>query len=310
MGKTFYFDFEPVMMEWIQSHMGEIGKYLSIFFTYFGEIATLVVILIFIYWCYDKEFGKKIGTNIVVGITINPMIKNIFFRRRPYFDHKNIECLKRVDGSSDAMDINAQGYSFPSGHSTNSVIVYGTIAVEKKKRYLKIIAVVLPLLVGLSRVALGVHYPTDVLCGYLLGILSMLFTALMEKLIKSDALRFTVISLLMFPGFIYCDVNDYFTAYGVMIGFFAAVLFEKKYVRFENTRDPLLCFLRVAIGLGLYGVMSFLFKLPFGDEINHGTDLTAHIVRTARYAVMVFLLCGVYPKIFPLFDKVKTGKNG
>jgi membrane-associated phospholipid phosphatase len=48
------------------------------------------------------------------------MAKNIALRRRPYFDHESIHILRVVEPEADIYDIAAQGYSFPSGHSTNA----------------------------------------------------------------------------------------------------------------------------------------------------------------------------------------------
>ena len=96
MGTTFYFGWEVALMEGLQAGINSIGVVLASALTMLGEEATLVAILGFLYWCYDKKFGKFIGTNIVVGITLNPMLKNMVYRRRPYMDHEGIQCLKQV----------------------------------------------------------------------------------------------------------------------------------------------------------------------------------------------------------------------
>ena len=85
--------------------------------------------------------------------------------------------------------VSASGYSFPSGHAVNSTATYGLLAVIAWRSRLPLairrVAVVggvmLPLLVGLSRIALGVHYPTDVLGGWLAGVT---FIALAATLIR------------------------------------------------------------------------------------------------------------------------------
>ncbi len=72
----------------------------------------------------------------------------------------------------------ANGYSFPSGHTLNSTASYGLLAViswrsrlaMSARRVAVVVCVALPLLVGLSRIALGVHYPSDVLGGWLAGL--------------------------------------------------------------------------------------------------------------------------------------------
>jgi membrane-associated phospholipid phosphatase len=73
--------------------------------------------------------------------------------------------------------IGAPGYSFPSGHTLNSTVTYGLVALVAWRSRLPIAVrrilvaglVVLIVLVGLSRIALGVHYPSDVLAGWLAG---------------------------------------------------------------------------------------------------------------------------------------------
>jgi undecaprenyl-diphosphatase len=89
--------------------------------------------------------------------------------------------IKRLVGRSrppiETMLVHAHGFSFPSGHATESTAVYGMLAVlvarELRSRAQRILlwatTVVLLLLIGLSRIYLGVHWLTDVLFGYVVG---------------------------------------------------------------------------------------------------------------------------------------------
>lgn len=294
-GRTFYFGFEPALMEWLQSHLGSFGALLASGFTFLGEELLLVGLMVYIYWCYDKEFGKQIGTNVVAGLVWNPLLKNIALRRRPYFDHPNIKCLKPVHADADLYDISEQGYSFPSGHSTNSATIYGSLAKFKRNKFFMIIAFVVPLLVGFSRVELGVHYPTDVLVGWLLGIFVIFVVSFMQSKIKSKLVLYGIILAVSIPGCFYCKTTDYFTTLGIMAGFFAGVLFEEKYVHFENTRKVSKTILRIVIGVGLYFILGALFKLAFGF-------MPDALARVLRYTLVTFLLVGVYPLAF---DKEK-----
>ena len=150
-GNTFFFDWEVAFQVWLQSLINsEFGIKIASFFTMFGEELVLIAVLGILYWWMDKDFGKFVGMNILVGLVATPMLKNVFFRRRPYFDHEAIKILKPVDASADIYDISAQGYSFPSGHSTNAAILYGSLPMyKKKKKILRVIAVIVPILVGL-----------------------------------------------------------------------------------------------------------------------------------------------------------------
>jgi undecaprenyl-diphosphatase len=77
----------------------------------------------------------------------------------------------------------ASGYSFPSGHTLNSTVTYGLVALYAWRSHLALAArrvavailAAIPFLVGLSRIALGVHYPSDVLGGWLAG-MAVVFT--------------------------------------------------------------------------------------------------------------------------------------
>ena len=296
-GNVFSFPWEASLMEWLQTHLSGAVPVIS-FFSAFGEELIMILLLGFFYWWYDKKAGKSIGLSVLMGIVWNPMIKNIFLRRRPYFDHAGIRILRVVEPKADPMDIAAQGFSFPSGHSTDAVAMYGSLGRYFKKKWLIAAALALPLLVGFSRVVVGAHYPTDVFAGWALGLLVMLLVPWLQKKLQKDGLLYLVLLLTALPGFFYCKSEDYFTAMGLMIGFMAGSLFEDRKVRFLNTRSVPCGLLRVAGGLALYFAVNFLLKAPFPNDFLNSGSMAVLLIRTARYAVIAFLEFGVYPMAF------------
>jgi len=303
-GNTFFFQWEVSLIIWLQAHMGSFGTKLASFLSEFGEELVCVAVIGFLYWCFDKRFGRFVGLNVLVGVVLNPMVKNIFLRRRPYFDTPEIQCLKPIKKDADIYNIAAQEFSFPSGHSTNSVAVYGSVALyEKKNKLLTVIGVVLPLLVGVSRFCLGVHYPTDVIFGWLLGLVIIGVVPWLQAKLKNDKLLYGILLLIGLPGFFYCKSHDFFSGYGMLLGFVLAVEFEQKYVNFTNTRSALRSVLRVVGGIAVFFGLSALTKLPFSADFLNSGEMSALLFRMIRYTLVVFVTIGVYPLVFKYTNK-------
>ena len=132
-GNTFFFPWEVSLMEWLQSHLSPGAISVISQFSMLGEELFLVLLLGFLYWSYDKKLARKLGFNLLMVQIWYPMIKNVALHRRPYFDHEGIRVLRLPDSSADAMDIVAQGYSFPSGHSASAMSAFAGLAANLKK---------------------------------------------------------------------------------------------------------------------------------------------------------------------------------
>ena len=312
-GNILYFDWEMQLMEWLQAHIGSEGIvfWLLSNLSAFGEQLLLVVIMGFLYWGLNKEFGKYVGVNVLMVNVWNPLIKNIVLRLRPYFvPGYNVKLLRLIDEGADPMDVAAQGFSFPSGHSSSAVTVYSSLAAhEKKRKLLWIIAFVLPLLVGFSRVFVGAHFPTDVLCGWILGAVTVILVPWLRKTIKNRWVFYAVLLLTALPGFFYCTSNDYYTSFGMLLGFIIAEPFEEKYVNFKNTSNIFRCILRTLGGGLIYFGLNEILKMPFPKELLDAGNLAAHLIRSLRYAAVIFVVIGVYPMIFKWTDRLWNRKG-
>ena len=304
-GNIFYFPWEPELIIWMQSTMGKIGEIAARVMSFIGGETFSLLILIAILFCYRKEAGKRCACSVLMAGIWFPMVKNVVLRVRPYMAHKDqIKVLQVVETDADPMDIVQQGYSFPSGHGATAVSLFGSAAMELKKRWAWWLAVILPLLIGLSRLAVGVHYPTDVLAGWAIGLLAIGFNVLLQKKVRKEWMRYAIMLALALPGLFWCKSRDYFSALGLLIGAAFAFPIEEKYVGFKDTRNPWAMILRVAGAFALYYALNTLLKLPFSKEFLDNGTLAAGLVRTARYAVVLFVALAVYPRIFPVFEKI------
>jgi undecaprenyl-diphosphatase len=123
-----------------------------------------------------RTLGLVVGST-VGGALLNALLKGLFARPRPTVVPHLTQVLTE---------------SFPSGHAMLSAIVYLTLGAllaqlterRRLKAYLVAVALLLTLLIGVTRVYLGVHYPTDVLGGWMAGLAWALLTAVVARAAK------------------------------------------------------------------------------------------------------------------------------
>ncbi len=168
--------FDHSIITWIYSFRSEGLTELMKFFTFLGgEIFLVSGILLLLALLYQKHkvSSFNFAVLLVFGTVINLFLKLVFQRARPDYLPLMFEST----------------YSFPSGHAMNSFIFYSCIAYfiirntkNKTVRVSTILVVgILVFVIGISRIYLGVHYPSDVLAGYIAGIMWFALIVLIEK---------------------------------------------------------------------------------------------------------------------------------
>lgn len=155
------------------------------FFTLLGEPALYLILFTFLFWCINERLAFRVGITLLISTGINLAIKETLAVQRPFYRKPGINLIEQ------------SGYSTPSGHAQASAAFWPTLLHKRNSRPWRLIfAIALPVLIGLSRVYLGVHYPTDVLFGWILGaIISAaavyLVPVLRKSLSRLVASRFT-----------------------------------------------------------------------------------------------------------------------
>lgn len=190
--------------------------------------------------------------------------------------------------------------SFPSGHSQNAAVSYSSIAFTYKKRYLWIAAIFLIFLVALSRIMLGVHYPTDVIVGVILGLLIAYFgMKLYDKFainFRNKMLLYIIVAIIFLPFlFIYIskmkasyfEYKDLYTIYAFYIGYVAAVFIEGMFVDFDESVSLKLRVVRAVIAIIIVLGLLLGLKAVFPkDKV---------LFDMLRYFLLSFITIGVYP---------------
>lgn len=174
-------------IEIVKSVQSIANNFFDVFFrvvTYAGSFfAFLFVVLLFLLFC-DKRYTIFMAISFVVFWGMSEIAKLIIARPRPFAVSTDI--IQKVSASN---------FSMPSGHSFAVTFLIGMIVYylfkNAKSKSVKIISVtvlpILGLLVGLSRIYLGVHFLTDVLAGFTYGIVCAILSIILYKKIISKS---------------------------------------------------------------------------------------------------------------------------
>jgi len=275
----------------LQSIANDFLDFLFNAFSFLGEQFILIAILAFIYFVLDKEKGEFIAIILFSTTLLNNALKGIFLAKRPFEIDSDI-INKRPSSST--------GSSFPSGHSQIGATFYSSIYLYyPKKVNLYLISIVI-LLIGLSRIYLGVHFPTDVIVGIALGVIVAIFINYIYTKFKDYKFQIHLLILFIFTPllFFYEDFNlfikigkDFYKGYALLLGFILALYIEKKFVDFSNDVKIRTRLLRFIGGLLTAIIVYVSLKFAF---IKIDTIITSFI----RYFLLTFITIGLYPLLF------------
>lgn len=190
---TAFSGFDYAIMEFGHNLHNQAGGFFDgfmRFITVFGDGGIILILLAIGLIAFKKT--RKIGITMLGAIVIGALITNItvkplVVRPRPFYDESSIfYTWWKAAGA-----VPESGYSFPSGHATASMAAMMAFFLAGNKKY-SWTGFILALLIGFSRIYLCVHYPSDVLFGFIVGIiagsLSFLIVWLAYKYLKDTKL--------------------------------------------------------------------------------------------------------------------------
>jgi membrane-associated phospholipid phosphatase len=128
------------------------------FFSFLGTEDFFMVVLPIIYWCIDSHLGLLVGVLLMVSTDVNQTLKMALHSTRPYWYSSEVRGLA-----------SETSFGVPSNHAQSAVVIWGVLAAHLRKWWSWLIAILLMVFIGLSRLFLGVHFPHDVLLGWLIG---------------------------------------------------------------------------------------------------------------------------------------------
>lgn len=281
---------------WVQSYSTGWLDSVFTFFTYLGYEQFYLVLLPFIYWCLDRRTGAGLAFISLLTAWINTFIKYLFDLPRP-------------DDPRIRVPLPEESPSFPSGHAQSAVVNWGYLVYRLRNWRFWIVAVIAVVGIGLSRIVLGVHFPQDVVGGWLIGLAILLLYIWAEPKVSSWVEGQPVtIQLVLAIGvpllLIFAHPADpeggypaelAVTPMSTLAGLGIGVIMERKWVGFEVWGLWWKRGLRYLLGLVIVLPFYVGLKLLVPEGMAHGPDV---LLRFGRYALLGWAAAFLCPWIF------------
>ncbi|MDB0438385.1 phosphatase PAP2 family protein [Clostridioides difficile] len=305
-------DIQLSILLFFQNLRNPFLNFIFLVFTVSTEAPLLILITAVIYWCINKKCGQKMLFAIVGNFVVNLGIKEFVKAPRP-IGIKGLESL-RVS--------TAGGYSFPSAHTQTATTFWVSIMTIFKRNYIHLLGAVMVLGVGLSRLYLAVHWPIDVIAGWILGIFfTVVFVKIFDYIDDNKKYIFLVVLLIPFILIaIFLKSPEYFGKFGILVGFIFGYIVEDKFVRFttednnkkinfsnKNKKHKNIIFSRICrflIGIVTIGILYVGIKVLISILITtlniSDSSMSIIFMNFIKYTLVVFYGVAGAPALFKI----------
>lgn len=212
---------------WLQQFSPQLDS-LFASFTFLGDEEFYLLVLPLIYWSVDRAVGVRLMVVFLLSGLVNQVAKHVAAQPRPFGYDPQVEAI-----------VDADGYGLPSGHTQSSVVVWGYLATTMRRRWSWVVAGLLMVFIPLSRIYLGVHFPTDVVGGYLLGVVVLLlwlrYAHRLEEWFYQLPTPRQLMVILAIPALAMgvWPTEDMVTGGATMVGIGAGLVFERRLLGFD-----------------------------------------------------------------------------
>ncbi len=275
----------------IQVVRNPVFDYFFIIITQLGSFEFFMIMLPLLFWCVDVEKGAKVAIVVVLCAFVNQYFKDLWQQPRPF----------NLPGYEALAIISEKGFGAPSGHSQGSIVFWSMMGLWLKGKRGLALAIVMTFLVSFSRLYLGVHFPTDILSGWTLGLIIIaVYYFLGDKISslfnKLPPMRKITVSFIITAAMISLDPKSVNAAafLGMMIGYIMIT------DRYSFSADGTILIKSLRFIAGIIGVVIVYAGLKF--IFPHEGDSLYSLFRFIRY---MFLGGWVTLGAPLLFNKIK-----
>ncbi len=229
--------------------------------TSLGSLEFYMFAIPVIYWMIDKHFGFRFAVFFIFSAYLNSGAKHIFMTERPPREIRLVE---------------QEGYAFPSGHAQGSTTFWGFLALKLRTPLATAGAVLLILLVSLSRIYLGVHWPIDILGGLAIGLILLLaYSPLANIDLTKIPLKPWMLGSILVASLLYLlhPSGDGPMTVGFLLGALIGYRLELLYVGFQEEATAVQNVIKIVLGLAILFVLRIVLK-PLVSWLPDGIDYT------------------------------------
>lgn len=260
--------------------------------TMIGDDIGHIFFILIVYWCINKNLGFSAMMVLLSSAIYMHLIKGIFNEPRPLEGQKIYDCL-----------------SFPSGHTVTTFAVWGYLAMRIRHRALWIAAAVIAVMVGISRVVIGVHFPGDIIGGFIFAIIFLAVFYQISRILAERSgeasssslflnlsipvIIFSVISVLVL---LFYNTDDATMVTGFLAGLITGNILEQSLVRFRAGGKWYVHLIKLVFGLGI------LYFLARGLE--------AEFLSEPHWRLLRFVVTGLWVTFIAPLIFVATGLCG
>ncbi len=292
------------------------------FFTFLGTEYAFLALMPLFYWSIDAVIGLRIGFMLLFSNGINTPLKFLFHSPRPYWLDPNVIAM-----SSET------SFGMPSGHAQMAASIWGTLAASLRRWWVTVLLIFIIIMIGISRIYLGVHFTSDVIAGWAVGVILLVIMLVLEKrvvawfmkknteekLVYSLAISFLLILISLLAKMAVknwvmpeewmtnalaaapqttpapFELSGIISISGTLFGTLAGLIFyNKKFGVYDAGGEPWKRILRYLLGMA--GMIIIWFGL--GMILPDGENVLALCLRYIRYGLTGFWMTGFAPVVF------------
>ncbi len=149
------------IIRWLQETFPQLESFFLLISS-LGSLEFYLAALPLIYWTIDKKLGKLLGLLLFISVGVNTIFKQALRGPRPFWLDPNVGILE------------TSGYGIPSWHTQDSTVLFLLVSSWIRKGWVWLLAAIMIMLMGLSQIYLGDHFISDVIGGFLLGLIILL----------------------------------------------------------------------------------------------------------------------------------------